>query len=208
MLSLPVKGLGGHHKEPAWPTARFGLPDRDLVRDTLMFAFDAHESIGQTRKYTSEPYFLHPVRVAVTLHEYGFADHVIAASLLHDVVEDTPVTLSELRSRFGDDVADLVHWVTNPATLSDGNRKVRAAINRRHVTSGPAEAQTIKAADILDNVPSIILHDPSFASVYVPEKLATLDLLTKAEPAIRARARDACNSYGTLNREGNSPWPR
>ena len=179
---------------PVIPTM-FGLPDSPLIRDALLFAADAHEAAGQTRKYTKELYFLHPVRVAVTVLDHGVADHVVAAALLHDVVEDTRVTLAELRVRFGGAVADLVYWVTNTATLADGNRKVRAAINLRHVTSGPAEAQTIKASDILDNVPSIIRHDPSFAAVYVPEKIATLRAMTKADRRIAALAMAACELF-------------
>ncbi|UNC16165.1 HD domain-containing protein (plasmid) [Acidiphilium multivorum] len=169
-----------------------GVP---LVEAARRFGAAAHGAIAQMRRYVAEPYFAHPVRVAGTIAALGYGDHVVAAALLHDVVEDTPVTITDLELRFGGRVAGLVHWVTNVATSRDGDRAARASINLRHIAAGPSEAQTIKAADILDNTPSIISHDPSFAAVYVPEKIATLRAMTQADRRIVARAMAACEAF-------------
>lgn len=168
------------------------MPDTDLIRNAWLLASAAHEAAGQRRNYTFEPYIFHPARVANTIAAHDYPDHVIAAAIVHDVVEDTTVSLADLNAQLGSAVADLVYWVTNLATKADGDRAARSAINRRHVQGGPPDAQTIKAADILDNVPSIIRFDRPFAEVYIPEKIAVLDGLDGANRIIRAEAQAAC----------------
>jgi len=92
----------------------------------------------------------------------------IAAAWLHDVLEDTAVNLQEIKVKFGDVVAGLVLDVTNVATC--GNRAYRKSMERAHLRQADPRAKTIKLADILDNVPSIIRYDPNFAKIYVAEK--------------------------------------
>ena len=72
------------------------------------FAKTAHESIDQRRKYTNEPYIVHPAKVAEIVSNVTDDENMICAAWLHDVVEDTPVTLADVRDKFGDDVAHLV----------------------------------------------------------------------------------------------------
>lgn len=141
-----------------------------LVTDALEFAIKAHA--GQKRKYTGEPYINHPIEVAAILRKRGsFTNEVIAAALLHDVVEDTDVTLEQIAERFGLIVAEFVYAVTDVAMSTDGNRAAREAINRAHLDSNCCwESLSIKAADVLSNTREIYLHDPKFAKVYIPEK--------------------------------------
>src|SRR5690606_38890864 len=99
----------------------------------LNFAMKAHAevrnpdgSIGQKRKYTGEPYILHPMSVAGIVATTPFATKtMIAAALLHDVVEDTTYTLKDIEDRFGKEVARLVDWLTDLSTPADGNRAKR-----------------------------------------------------------------------------------
>ncbi len=77
-----------------------------LVEEAAHFAVDAHA--GMTRKGDSSPYFLHPFEVASIAATMTDDEEVLCAALLHDVVEDTPVTIEEVRERFGDRVAQLV----------------------------------------------------------------------------------------------------
>jgi len=116
-------------------------------------------------------------------------EQVIAAAYLHDVVEDTPVTLEHLREVFGERVSNLVYWLTDKSKPQDGNRRTRKAIDRDHIAAAPSEAQTIKLADIIDNTQSILTHDAAFARVYLFEKALLLDVMTKSHQGLMQRAR-------------------
>jgi (p)ppGpp synthase/HD superfamily hydrolase len=119
---------------------------RPLVRRAHAFAQRAHH--GQLRK-DGQPFIGHPERVAALLEGLGYADAVVAAALLHDVVEDTPVTLEEVRAAFGDRVAALVAAVTEDPALPPGERK--RAYRERVRDASPA-ARAICAADKVVNL--------------------------------------------------------
>ena len=128
---------------PAAPPALAATP---LVRHAYAFAEHAHR--GQRRK-DGQAYISHPVRVARLLAERGYGEEVLAAALLHDVVEDTPVTLPEVRQAFGARVAELVAWVSEDMSRPAPERK-RAY--REQVRVGPADARAICAADKVCNL--------------------------------------------------------
>lgn len=160
-----------------------------LVERARVFATAAHAAVGQKRKYTGEPYIVHPTEVAAIVAEAGGTDEMVAAAFLHDVVEDTGVTLEDLQNEFGSDVANLVSWLTDVSRPEDGNRRARKAIDRAHSAEAPAEAQTVKVADLISNSTTILKFDPGFAKVYLEEKRQLLEVLTKADPALLERAR-------------------
>ena len=153
------------------------------------FATAAHAAVGQLRKYTHEPYWVHPAEVAATVKTVAHTEAMVAAAYLHDVVEDTGVTLELVRAEFGDEVATLVGWLTDVSRPDHGNRAARKAVDRAHTASAPAEAQTVKLADLMSNTRSIVEHDPEFAKVYLAEKRALLEVMTKGDPELLARAR-------------------
>ena len=74
------------------------------IERAFLFAKQSHESVGQLIKYTGEPYIIHPVSVAIMVSGVHHTDEMLAAALLHDTVEDTPVTLCEIREAFGQPV--------------------------------------------------------------------------------------------------------
>jgi guanosine-3',5'-bis(diphosphate) 3'-pyrophosphohydrolase len=121
-------------------------PQDTLVRRAYAFAEAAHR--GQRRK-DDRAFIAHPVRVARLLADRGYDEEVVAAALLHDVVEDTSVTLSEVRERFGARVAELVACVTEDPELPTAERK-RAY--REGVRHSPPAARAICAADKVCNV--------------------------------------------------------
>ena len=91
---------------------RFSEQEMQRIRDAYEYAREAHAS---QRRKTGEPYIVHPIAVArIAGVELGLDANVIIAAFLHDVVEDTPHTIEEVRERFGDDVASLVRVVTKP----------------------------------------------------------------------------------------------
>lgn len=77
-----------------------------VLDEAMKFAVDAHS--GMLRKKDNCPYILHPAEVAVIAGTMTRDEEVLAAALLHDTVEDTPVTMEDIRARFGDRVAALV----------------------------------------------------------------------------------------------------
>ncbi len=160
-----------------------------LVERARVFATAAHAAVGQRRKYTGEPYVVHPIEVSRLVDQIGGTSEMVAAALLHDVLEDTDVTFDVLEEEFGTSVAELVLWLTDVSKPEDGNRSTRKALDRQHSAAAPAEAQTIKVADLISNTRSIVAHDPDFAVVYLQEKRMLLDVLTKADPNLLEQAR-------------------
>lgn len=119
-----------------------------LVRAALEKARVAHE--GQVRNGSGGmPYVEHPVRVAALLDERGYREEVLAAALLHDVVEDSGTSLDELREEFGGEVAGLVGALTDDESI-DSYRE-RKAEHRERVAAADGEAMAIYAADKLTN---------------------------------------------------------
>ena len=161
-----------------------------MVERARVFATAAHAAVGQVRKYTFEPYIVHPTEVAGMIEALeGGTFEMIAAAWLHDVVEDTGVSIEDIRAEFGDEVADMVGWLTDVSKPEDGNRAVRKAIDREHTAAAPAEAQTVKLADLIANSRSIMAHDPAFAKTYLAEKRMLLAVLTRGDAILMARAR-------------------
>jgi (p)ppGpp synthase/HD superfamily hydrolase len=161
----------------------------NTVERAKVFATAAHAAVGQTRKYTGEPYVVHPLEVASLVESVGGTEAMVAAALLHDVLEDTGVTFDLLVEQFGSEVAELVLWLTDVSKPEDGNRSTRKALDRQHSAAAPAAAQTVKVADLISNTRSIVAHDPGFAKVYLEEKRLLLDVLTGADPTLLTMAR-------------------
>ena len=120
---------------------------------TVEFAVQAHA--GQERRFSKEPFVCHPIRVAATIHDWGYPPYMVAASLLHDVVEDTEVTVVDIEKRSGYLVARLVGELTNYG--DSWEERKRNAI--RHMREEMSEdALIIKCADRIDNLRSTIVE--------------------------------------------------
>jgi (p)ppGpp synthase/HD superfamily hydrolase len=113
------------------------------TRAALAFADERHA--GQRRKTDGAPFMMHPVEVACLLQEAGHADHVVAAGVLHDVLEDTDAERGELEERFGPAVAALVSALTDDPTIRD--EVERKAALRLQVAEAGRDAAAIFAAD-------------------------------------------------------------
>lgn len=138
----------------------------------------AHGATGQKRKYTDEPYIVHPAEVVQILKTAGVTDpNMLAAAWLHDVIEDTAVTRQDVLSVFGPVVMTLVWQLTDVSTREDGNRAARKELDRFHTEQAHPEAKSVKLADLISNTRSIVTHDPRFAAVYLKEKTLLLEVL-------------------------------
>jgi (p)ppGpp synthase/HD superfamily hydrolase len=161
----------------------------NIAYKARVFARAAHGATGQKRKYTGEPYFNHPASVAGMvanrLYDNGVHDEAaVAAAYLHDVVEDTAITLDVIVEEFGAEVAELVLWMTEPKYPEKRNRAARKAAEVERWKTAPPAAKSIKLADLNDNTPSIVLNDPGFGRVYVKEKRALLESLKGGDPML------------------------
>ena len=129
-----------------------GLPPLgDMVFEAIEFAARAHA--GQLRKGTRLPYIIHPLAVARILIEADQPDETVVAGLLHDTIEDTPVTREEIHDRFGAGVADLVAAVSEPDRSLAWEERKRGTLET--IRSGPEAAVWIELADKLDNARSL-----------------------------------------------------
>ena len=124
-----------------------------LIRAAYEKASAAHA--GQIRNGSGGlPYIEHPVAVAERLERHGYGEEVLAAALLHDVVEDSETTVEELRQEFGERVAELVATLSDDASIDDYRTRKDEHRARVHEFDGAAFA--IYGADKLTN--SSMLH--------------------------------------------------
>jgi (p)ppGpp synthase/HD superfamily hydrolase len=125
---------------PEFPSFVAELP---ITREALQFATAQHA--GQLRDADQAPFILHPLEVAQLLRGRDYPDHVVAAGVLHDVIEDTDVGYDEIEERFGTAVAKLVRAVSEPP--GGGDYAERKARLREAVAQASADAAAVYAAD-------------------------------------------------------------
>jgi len=121
-----------------------------LPKSRAALEYAKREHAGQRRSSDGTPFIEHPFEVGWLLYRGGAPDHVIAAGVLHDILEKTAVSAAELSKRFGLRVAMLVQAVSEDAALH-GYAKRKAALRRQVAVAGP-EALTIFAADKVSKV--------------------------------------------------------
>jgi guanosine-3',5'-bis(diphosphate) 3'-pyrophosphohydrolase len=121
----------------------------NLVREALEIARRAH--FGQIRSGSNgRPYIEHPIAVAELLAEQAYSEEVLAAALLHDVVEDTDMTVEDIRERVGSPVAELVEVLSDDPSIESYAERKRE--HRDRVDAADDGARAIFAADKLANV--------------------------------------------------------
>lgn len=122
-----------------------------LIDTAARIAALAHKD--QTRKQDDTPYITHPFAVALKLAQHGFSDEVIAAAIIHDVLEDTEYPEDELRAAMGTDVMAIVDAVTNDDTLSWEEKKLKYI---ETVRAGNDGAKAVATADKVHNLETLI----------------------------------------------------
>ena len=134
--------------------------DLPRIEAAYELAKKAHE--GQVRS-SGDPYISHPIAVAVILVGLGMDSDTIIGALLHDVVEDTSVTLEDIEKQFGADVAELVDGVTKLANIPYSSRAEQQAENVRKMLLAMAKdvrVVIIKLADRLHNMRTLDFRIP------------------------------------------------
>ena len=99
------------------------MKNTPLINKAKMLAGKAHE--GQFRKYSGMPYIVHPIEVATIVQTVNHTDEMVAAALLHDVVEDTDYSFEDIAKEVSPEVSKMVEGLTDVSKPEDGNRKIR-----------------------------------------------------------------------------------
>lgn len=163
-----------------------------IEKEILKFATDAHASIDQRRKYTNEPYIVHPIRVAETVKKFGGSGNQICAALLHDVLEDVPEYKHDhekfkkiIRDIVGDSTdydAEEIIEITLDLTdeydkesYPDLNRKERKRLESLKKSKMPGKSKSVKLCDVIDNTSDIAQNDKGFAVTYLRELEVIMD---------------------------------
>ncbi len=128
----------------------FGNAKRSLIETAMQIAYVAHA--GQTRKDSGSPYVIHPFMAALNLTRHGFSDTVVAATLVHDVLEDTPVNEAQLREILGDEITDIVRTVSEDKTLVWEKRK---EVYIQQICQGSEAAKAVSISDKIHNLQSL-----------------------------------------------------
>jgi guanosine-3',5'-bis(diphosphate) 3'-pyrophosphohydrolase len=173
-----------------------GMNSNDKIIEKVKdFANRAHGE--QKRKFSQDPYIVHPMRVMTTCSSFTTDIAVLSAAILHDVIEDTPVTAKDisefLRGIMPPEIAErtvgYVVELTDIYTRENYprvNRRQRKQKEAERLGLASSDAQTIKYADILDNT-DITRNDPDFAHTYLREARELLEKMTKGNAALREK---------------------
>ena len=134
--------------------------DEALLNRAYVYAMKAH---GNQQRANGDPYFSHPLEVAAILTEFELDDTTIAAALLHDTIEDTETTRTEINQLFGEDIGNLVEGVTKIERLNLVSKRAEQAENLRKLLiaiSADIRVLLIKLADRLHNMRTLEFKKP------------------------------------------------
>ncbi len=129
------------------------MSKKTLAEKALDIAIKAHD--GQKRKTDGSPYIIHPMMVAAKLAKFDLPEAVIAAALIHDVLEDTDFPEAKLRQELGDEVVDIILPLTEDKSLEWEDRKEKYI---EAVKNSSSETKAISIADKIHNLETIITN--------------------------------------------------
>jgi len=157
--------------------------DQSLLTSAYLLAERGHH--GQVRKFTGDPYIVHPVRVAIAVATYSFVtSNMVAAAEMHDLLEDTDVKPEEIEIATNAEVLELVQELTNPSKGSKLPRAERKQIDRDHLRRVSLAAKIIKMLDRIDNLYEMVGASNSFKTMYCKESFLLLDAIAMANKDI------------------------
>jgi (p)ppGpp synthase/HD superfamily hydrolase len=120
--------------------------------EAIEFAVKAHH--GQFRKGSTIPYIFHPLNVGRLLLEYNYPEELVIAGFLHDTVEDTPVTIEDIRNTFNERIAFLVGKVSEKNKADTWEKRKMETLQT--LRKAQADVLALSCADKLDNIRSMI----------------------------------------------------
>jgi (p)ppGpp synthase/HD superfamily hydrolase len=171
----------------------------NIVEEAELFARAAHGAIGQTRAFTDGfiPYIIHPERVASLVSEAQGSPQMRAAAWLHDVVEDTHITLGQIEQHFGSMIVGYIEGLTeNKESYPTKAARKKAVADGMKTAS--LEIRTIKVADIVANMEDLVMYydkimkeAPEFPDRYLNQQRYLFASICKdVHPLLYARAHE------------------
>jgi len=171
-MSTTTKTKQTSNKEDRYIQEQFGLlmdscaqamddNDQDLVRRAFDLAYRQHDGV---HRKSGEPYIIHPIAVArIVYEEIGLEAESVASALLHDVVEDTPSTIGEIKKQFGERIGVIIDGLTKIAEVFDRKKSLQAENFRKILMTLTDDVRVIiiKLADRLHNMRTLDSMPPN-----------------------------------------------
>ena len=150
--------------EGAIESLELAMPLNDIIRKALKFCIDAHKD--QYRK-SGEPYIVHPILVASITAHFSHDEAMVLSALLHDVVEDTDYTHSDIQNIFGDDVAHIVDGLTKITEIRDSEvihyssneRLIKSALTFRKMLIASIDDVRVLVVKLFDRTHNMLTLD-------------------------------------------------
>jgi (p)ppGpp synthase/HD superfamily hydrolase len=172
-------------------------------RRQQLFEFVALCHQDQARKYTGDPYHVHLAGVVDILQKYGINGVEIEIAMCHDLFEDTKCSYPELKNKLVQigyqEAAQYICVETIALTdkfdkkfYPEYNRKQRKQMEAVRLGAASGIAQTVKFADIIENMTDIQKHDKGFAKVFAEEAMMELEQMQKGNEVLRSLVAEIC----------------
>ena len=159
----------------------------DLVKAAKLFANGSHQRITAHRNPALQSFEMHLKSVAQIVSSVSQDEETIAAAWLHDIVEDTDVTIGDIERVFGAKVAGLVGELTFVRRPTRGNRAARIAFEKEHFANASSAAKTVKLADLIDTNRDLYKNDPASLSGYAADANELAHVLGGGDTGLLAR---------------------
>jgi hypothetical protein len=167
----------------------------DLVQSAKLFANENHDRIFAGRNPAQRNLPEHRKAVVQIVASVTRDEETIAAAWLHDIVEDTPVTICDLERKFGEGVARIVAELTIPAHIGYRSGLTRVALAKKHFAHASAAAKTVKLADLINGCGLLQKNDPGSLAAYAAEAQELCDVLEGGDPHLLKRLRRNLETY-------------
>ena len=177
-----------YQKWPFWISCN----DQRKLTNAISLAFKYHE--GQIRKYSGEPYIVHPMRVAMAVSSHPKIKlFEVQAAILHDVKEDTKISDEEISCATSNEVLVIVNELTNQTKDLKGiPRRDRKKLDWERLSKVSNSAKVIKMFDRIDNLRDMVNAPPQFKQMYTDETLELLKVIGDADKDIARQLKEAC----------------
>ena len=173
----------------------------DLANAARLFANGGHQRIAAHRNPRLQSQELHLKSVAQIVASVTQDEETIAAAWLHDIVEDTSVTIDDVDRMFGATVAKIVAELSGAVRPGRLNRAARSAFQKNHFAGVSAEAKTVKIADLIDTTRDLNKNDPASLSEYLAQASELAQILDGGDTRLLSRLKR------DLTRFASNPLP-
>ncbi|UWZ82249.1 HD domain-containing protein [Occallatibacter riparius] len=167
----------------------------ELVKSAKLFANENHERIHVGAIPAVRDLPMHRKSVAQIVSSVTNDEETIAAAWLHDIVEDTAVTIGDLERRFGSEVARVVGELTVPTHAGFRNRVTRTGLAKQHFAGASPAAKTVKIADLIDSCSTLHKTDPIALIPYASETSELIEVLAGGDSRLLARLQRNLDKY-------------